>query len=192
MACLPVVARLKPVVPARISPARGLHPALVSCFRTGPHPCVFSLGWGAVSPAPPPSGHRPGLSSPPSLSWKLSASCHAPGGHHGDAEGSPCRCSPPTLPSSVTSTKPTAAPSGPECLRQPVGISDSRTARAGLLSPVDRLRSCRGLALPVCVEQSGCHSSLGLLQSQASFPESSVLLQRPPPRPPAPRLLSSE
>ena len=103
MACLPVVARLKPVVPARISPARGLHPALVSCFRTGPHPCVFSLGWGAVSPAPPPSGHRPGLSSPPSLSWKLSASCHAPGGHHGDAEGSPCRCSPPTLPSSVTS-----------------------------------------------------------------------------------------
>ena len=165
-----------------------------------PRPCVFSLGWGAVSPAPPPSGHRPGLSSPPSLSWKLSASCRAPGGHHGD--GSVCSVSPrpcpalgrgfslPLLPSHIAvlsdfgwngvATKPTAAPSGPECLRQPVGISDSWTARAGLLSPVDRLRSCRGLALPVCVEQSGCHSSLGLLQSQASFPESSVLLQRFP------------
>ena len=105
------------------------------------------------------------------------------------AKGPPCRL----LPSHVAvlrdsgwsgvATKPKAAPSGPECLRQPVAISDSRTAWAGLLSPADRLRPCRGLALPVCVEQSGCHSSLGLLQSQASFPESSVLLQRPPHHP---------
>lgn len=159
----------------------------------------FNLG-GAPSPQPhhPQATGRgcahfplsPGNSAPPASplgvtmvmgARALSAFVHA----QLQPEGPPCRM----LPSLVAvgrdsgwsgvAAKWMATPSDPECLGQLVGISDAGTVRAGLLSPMDRLRPCRDLALPVCVEPSGCHTSLGLLQSQASFPESSVLLPRP-------------
>lgn len=56
-ACLPVVAALKSVVPAHVSPPRGLHPAPLSCSRAGAVPlCV--LTW-AGRRLPSPTTLRP-------------------------------------------------------------------------------------------------------------------------------------